>query len=71
MVQVRMLRNKLGSNDGYTTKHYDKDETYEVSEALADMFVGEKVAELVVGEKSKGDAPENKAKKGAPENKAD
>ncbi|CUW85697.1 hypothetical protein AGR2A_Cc100231 [Agrobacterium genomosp. 2 str. CFBP 5494] len=44
-MKVKMLTGKLGSNDGVTTKFYEKDETYEVSEALGNAFIEEKVAE--------------------------
>lgn len=39
-----MLRNKMGSNDGVTTKMYDEGETYEVSEDLGALFLRDKDA---------------------------
>jgi len=73
MAYVKMLTSKLGSNDGLTTKHYEKGEVYEVSETLAASFIAEKAAEAAeapAGEKSDKKAPANKAEKAAPANKA-
>lgn len=68
-VKVLMLRNKMGSNDGTTTRLYNEGEEYEVSEALAASFIGEKLAELVEGQKAEKPV-KNKAEK-AVENKAE
>lgn len=43
--KVLMLRDKMGSNDGATTKLYQKDETYDVSVELAEIFIRDKDAE--------------------------
>lgn len=70
LVTIKMTRNKHGSPDGATVAHYVKDETYEVPEDLAKIFVDtDKVAEYVKGEKAEKAPPKNKAEK-APENKA-
>jgi hypothetical protein len=73
-MKITMIRGKLGSNDGATTKFYEEGETYEVSEALGQCFLEEKVAEEVSEESVSGKAvsatPKNKAVAAAPENKA-
>jgi hypothetical protein len=46
-MKVQMLRNKMGSNDGVTTKMYNEGETYEVSEDLGTLFLRDKDAEIV------------------------
>ncbi len=70
MPTIKMLRNKHGSPDGYTVKHYEKDQEYDVPAALAKIFVeDDKVAEYVKAEKAVTAAPKNKAEKVA-ENKA-
>lgn len=64
MVRINMLRNKHGSPDGFTVKHYVKDTEYDVPEDLAKLFVDtDKVAEYVKGEKAVQAAPQNKAEK--------
>lgn len=68
--KVLMVRNKLGSPDGVTVKHYLEGETYELPVGLADTFLFEKVAEKVQAEKAVEAAPENKAILKAPKNKA-
>lgn len=68
-MKIKMLRNKLGSNDGITTRMYIEGEEYEVSEALAESFIGEGLAE-VVGEKAEKPV-ENKAIDKAPKDKAE
>lgn len=71
MVQIKMLRNKHGSPDGATVKHYEKDEVYDVPESLAKTFIeDDKVAELIEGKAEKVAKPE-KAEKAAPANKAE
>ena len=43
-----MTASKSGSPDGFSVKHYEKDEEYDVPESLATIFVEQdKVAELV------------------------
>jgi hypothetical protein len=75
-MKVKMLASKMGSNDGITTKLYEKDETYEVSEDLGNSFLSEKLAEVVnddvtePAQKANPAAPQNKAVAKAPENKA-
>lgn len=69
-MKIKMLRNAMGSNDGHTVRHYEADEEYDVSEDLANSFIGEKLAEAVAGEKAEA-APENKAIAKAPKNKAE
>ena len=68
LVSIKMTRNKSGSPDGFTVKHYNKDETYSVPEELAKLFVEtDKVAEYVKEEKAEKPV-KNKADKVA-ENK--
>lgn len=70
-MKIKMLRSRLGSNDGHTTKHYDQGEEYEVSESLGKAFLDEKDCVLLEGEKAVAAAPENKAIGKAPKNKAE
>ncbi len=73
-MKITMIRGKLGSNDGVTTKYYEEGETYDVSDALGACFIDEKVANPTTEEKLAAkavvDAPENKAIAAAPKNKA-
>jgi hypothetical protein len=54
---IKMLRDKMGSNDGFTTKLYKEGEVHEVSEALAEAFFAEKLAEPLA-EKAAENQPE-------------
>lgn len=45
-MKLLMLRSKLGSNDGATTKMYEKGKTYEVSEYLGEIFLRDGDAEV-------------------------
>lgn len=46
-MKIKMLRSKMGSNDGHSTHYYEEGEVYDVSDALAESFIGEKLAEAV------------------------
>ena len=64
MVSIKMTRNKHGSPDGHTVRHYEQGQTYDVPEDLAKLFVEvDKVAEYVEGEKAIEAASKNKAEK--------
>ena len=52
-MKIVMLRSKMGSNDGVTTKLYEEGQEYDVSETLAESFIGENLAEPVKEKKSK------------------
>jgi hypothetical protein len=68
-MKIKMLRSKMGSNDGITTRMYLEGEEYEVSEALGESFVGEQLAEVI---DEKAEKPvENKAVEKAPKDKAE
>jgi hypothetical protein len=69
-MKIKMLRSKMGSNDGHSTHYYQEGEEYDVSDALAESFIGERLAEAVAAGKADA-APENKAIAKAPKNKAD
>lgn len=71
MVKIEMLRNKLGSNDGVTVRHYEKGQTYEVSAELAKVFSAEKDAVLITDELPPSMADDEKAEPEAPKNKAE
>jgi hypothetical protein len=62
-VKVKMLRNKMGSNDGVTTQMYLEGEEYEVSETLAKSFIDENLAEVAEGGEKAEKPLENKAEK--------
>lgn len=57
-MKIIMLRSKMGSNDGATTKMYDAGEEYEVSEALGLSFIEDKVAKEVDGTATTATKPE-------------
>lgn len=75
-----MLRNERGSEDGFTVKFYEKDESYEVATGLGSTLVKSGAAERTGGDQVAADPlPEatepaapigTKAKPGAPENRA-
>lgn len=68
MPHVKMLKSKMGSNNGYDAQMYQEGEVYEVTDTLAAAFVAEKVAEVT---EEKAAAPaKNKAVAVAPKNKA-
>lgn len=46
-MQVKMLKDKTGSNDGVRVTSFNKDEVYTVSESLCRSFVNEGVAVVV------------------------
>ena len=69
-MKIKMLRSRMGSNDGATTKLYQEGESYDVSDALAESFIADKVAEMDDSEKAEAE-PENKALPKAPKNKAE
>lgn len=70
-MKIKMLRSKMGSNDGITTKMYEEGQEYEVSESLAESFLGENLAEVVEGEEKADKPVENKAVAKAPKDKAE
>jgi hypothetical protein len=69
-MKIKMLRSKMGSNDGHSTHYYEEGQEYDVSEALGQSFLDEKLAEIVAEAKAEA-APENKAIAKAPKNKAE
>lgn len=48
-MKIKMLRSKMGSEDGYNTRYYEEGEEYDVSDALAKSFIGENLAEPATG----------------------
>lgn len=68
-MRIKMLRNKMGSPDGFTVKHYAMGQEYDVPESLAATFFADKDAEKVQ-EKAVEAAPANKAIGKAPKNKS-
>lgn len=74
-MNIKMLVDMRGSNDGPTVKTFKKDEEYTVGkgihEDLADVFIREGWAEIVGEQKDNGDSPENKNAGGAPANKGE
>ena len=70
-MKIKMLRSKLGSNDGISTKLYQVDEEHDVSDALGEVFIKEGVAELGASGEKADTAPKNKAVAKAPENKSE
>ena len=69
-MKIKMLRSANGSEDGFTVKHYESEKVYDVTDALAESFIGDRIAEPVEGEKAEA-TPENKAVAKAPKNKAE
>ena len=69
-MKIKMLRSKMGSNDGYSTHYYQEGEEYDVSDALAESFFAEKLAEAMPDSKA-DTAPDNKAIAKAPKNRAE
>ena len=58
MPKVRMLESKTGSEDGVAVKVFEKDETYNLSDSLARVFVNElKVGVLLIVKKAKKPGP--------------
>lgn len=68
-VKIKLLRNARGSEDGFTVRHFEKDEEATVSKDLAKALIANGDAEKVSGEKSVQTAPANKAVQTAPANK--
>jgi hypothetical protein len=73
MTKVKMLETAKGADDGLHIKEYLEGVVYDVSDGLAQAFVGGKHAELYVEPELVPETvpkPKQKSKKGAPENKA-
>lgn len=69
-MKIKMLRNSLGSNDGFTVHHYDKGEEYDVSDDLGNSFIKEGVAEQAeAAPEQKAEKPAKNKAEAAPENK--
>jgi hypothetical protein len=49
-MKIKMLRSKMGSNDGVTVKNYLEGEMYEVSEELGNSFIADNVAQVATDE---------------------
>lgn len=63
MPTIKMLKDKLGSDNGYTTALYKKDEEYEVGDSLAESFIRDKEAVEIEGGKKATKPDANKATK--------
>lgn len=44
-MRIKMLETSLGASDGVNVRPYQAGETYDVSETLANAFLGDQVAE--------------------------
>lgn len=70
-MRIKMLQTSFGASDGVTVRPYQAGETYDVSQTLADAFLGDRVAALAdqpakpkakpKATKNAGAQPENKA----------
>lgn len=59
-MKIKMLRQTMGCDDGFTVMTYEAGEVYEVSDDLARCFLADGSAEEV---KNLSDAPENKSRR--------
>lgn len=68
MPKIKMLRDDMGSLDGFTVKGFLKDQEYEVNDSLAKAFVDHLGSAVLCADGCKAEAPKSVAK--ADENKA-
>lgn len=53
-VKIKLLRNARGSEDGFSVRHFEKDEKVSVSRDLANALIAEGSAEEIGGTGNKG-----------------
>lgn len=68
-MKIKMKTTMSGSPNGIKVNKYNKDESYDVNENLANVFLKMGAAEIISSEK-KEKIVEKKAESSAPENKA-
>ena len=69
MPRVTMLATLLGSNDGVEVKTYEKGQTYDVSDDLAENFIGQGAADPAKEPTVEAEANSPKSAAGPTENK--